>query len=96
MYTEAHNTSHARTRLQNGVVINNVLDHTLQREAFYTNYHNTTKIAEKVNLNTLHLSAADGEVPAFTKEKHQLQHLLNSTIRREVKMPLGRSSEKVC
>ena len=34
-YTEAHNVSHARTRLQGDMVINHVLDHTLQREASY-------------------------------------------------------------
>ena len=33
IYTEAHNSSHTRTRLQGDMVVNLVLDHTLVREA---------------------------------------------------------------
>ena len=32
LYKEAHNNSHARTRLQGDSVINDVLDHTLARQ----------------------------------------------------------------
>ena len=39
VYTEAHNVSHARTRLQGDMVINHVLDHTLTREETYTHMH---------------------------------------------------------
>ena len=36
MYTEAHNTTHARTRLQGDLRVNQVIDHRLLREASYT------------------------------------------------------------
>ena len=36
VYTEAHNSSHTRTRLQGDSVINDILDHTLAREASYS------------------------------------------------------------
>ena len=52
MYTEAHNTSHARTRLQGDMVINHVIDHTLQREAAYSRKQCTTTEAEKVQRDT--------------------------------------------
>ena len=52
MYTEAHNASHARTRLQADMVINHVIDHTLQREAAYSRKQCTTTEAEKVQRDT--------------------------------------------
>ena len=48
IYTEAHNSSHTRTRLQGDMVCNLVLNHTLVREAEYSLMHCTTTEAEKV------------------------------------------------
>ena len=36
VYMEAHNVSHARTRLQGDVIVNHVLDHAVECESYYT------------------------------------------------------------
>ena len=69
VYKEAHNMSHVRTRLQGDIVINNILDHTLEREATYTNSKQTTTEAEKLFLETLALNTVDGTVPISTGKR---------------------------
>ena len=86
VYTEAHNTSHARTRLQGDKIINDVLDVTLAREDTYTHSAQTTTEAEKVFQETLQLNTVDGEIPTFTGEKaRQLTIKFNADIRTKVK-----------
>ncbi len=86
VYMEAHNTSHARTRLQGDSIINTVLDHTLQREASYTHTQHTTTGAEKVFRETLHLNTVAGEIPTFTGEKaKQRTYQFNKKIRTQVR-----------
>ena len=86
VYTEAHIASLARTRLQGDSTINAVLDHTLRREAGYTQSRQTTSGAEKVVRETLHLNTIDGEVPNFTvSEAGKLRHSFISKIRSQVR-----------
>ena len=86
VYTEAHNTSHARTRLQGDKIINYVLDVTLAREDTYTHSAQTTTEAEKVFQETLQLNTVDGEIPTFTGEKaRQLTNKFNTDIRTKVR-----------
>ena len=75
VYTEAHNTSHARTRLQGDKIINDVLDVTLAREDAYTHSIQTTTEAEKIFQDTMQLNTVDGQIPTFTGEKSK--HLTN-------------------
>ena len=75
VYTEAHNTSHARTRLQGDQTINHMLDHTLAREDTYTRGHKTTTEAEEMFQNTLYLNTVDGEIPSNTGGEGQAAHL---------------------
>ena len=76
VYIEAHNSSHTRTRLQGDSVINEVLDHTLAREATYSRSFQTTTEAENVFRKSLELNTVDGEIPSFTGEKAK-QHMSN-------------------
>ena len=86
VYTEAHNTSHARTRLQGDKIINDVLDVTLAREDTYTHSAQTTTEAEKVFKETLQLNTVDGEIPTFTGERaRQLSNKFNVDIRTKVR-----------
>ena len=85
-YTEAHNTSHARIRLQGDKIINDVLDVTLAREDTYTHSAQTTTEAEKIFKETLQLNTVDGEIPTFTGEKaRQLTNKFNADIRTKVR-----------
>ena len=61
---EAHNTSHARTRLQGDTVINDVLDHALERESLYTRTIRPTTEAE--NVFKASLDKVGGEISTFT------------------------------
>ena len=84
VYTEAHNTSHARTRLQGDPIINDVLDHTLLRESTYSRSSFTTTEAEKVYRETL--DTVGGEIPIFTGEgSAQRRHNFNVNIKTAVK-----------
>ena len=86
VYTEAHNTSHARTRLQGDSTINAMLDHTLAREATYSRGHQTTMEAEEMFQDTLHLSTVDGEIPTYNgEEARQLTYTFNKGIRTKVR-----------
>ena len=86
VYTEAHNTSHARTRLQGDKIINDVLDVTLAREDAYTHSAQTTTEAEKVFKETLQLNTMAGEIPTYTGEKaRQLTNKFNADIRTKVR-----------
>ena len=85
VYTEAHNTSHARTRLQGDAIVNEVLDHTLNREAEYIRSQTTT-MAEQVFRETIHLNTLDNTIPTYTgnRAKH-LTHTFNTEIRTKVR-----------
>ena len=86
IYTEAHNTSHARTRLQGDKIINYVLDVTLAQEDTYTHSAQTTTEAEKVFQEILQLNTLDGEIPTFTGQKaRQLTNKFNADIRTKVR-----------
>ena len=67
IYTEAHNTSHARTRLQGDPIINEVLDHTLNREAECVRGQTTTA-AEKMFRDTIHLNTVDNTIPTTARK----------------------------
>ena len=85
-YTEAHNTSHARTRLQGDMHINHVIDHTLEREKGYSHKKCTTTQAEEMFRQTLNLSTFHGEIPNFTGERSKhLTHQFNTNIRKAVR-----------
>ena len=64
VYMEAHNTSHARTRLQGDTVINDVLDHALERESSYTRTILPTTEAE--NNFKASFDKVGGEIPTFS------------------------------
>ena len=85
VYTEAHNVSHARTRLQGDPIVNDVLDHTLSRESDYVRKQPTTK-AEEVFRETIHLNTVNNTIPTFTgsRAKH-LTNTFNTEIRTKVK-----------
>ena len=86
VYTEAHNTSHARTRLQGDQTINDILDHTLAREATYSRGLQTTMEAEEVFQDTLHLNTVDGEIPTYTgDEARQHTYTFNKGIKTKVR-----------
>ena len=80
IYTEAHVTSHTRTRLQGDDVINNILDATLARESTYTHKQTTTE-AENVFKNVLQQNTVDNELPTERKARHKF----NMDIRKKVK-----------
>ena len=80
MFTEDHNVSHARTRLQGDMVINHVLDHTLQRESAFTNTYCTTIAAEKVYREVIQLNTVDNQVPSYPGDQaKQLTFQFNSS-----------------
>ena len=86
VYTEAHNTSHARTRLLGDAVINEVLDHTLHREAEYTRSQQTTTMAEQVYRDTIHLNTVEDQIPIYTGDQaRQLTNKFNNLIRTKVR-----------
>ena len=86
VYTEAHNSSHTRTRLQGDSVINDILDHTLAREASYSRSLQITSEAEKVYRKTLELNTVGGLIPTFTGEKaRQQRSTFNQKIKTSVK-----------
>ena len=83
---EAHNSSHTRTRLQGDSVINDILDHTLAREASYSRSFQTTSEAEKMFRRTLELNTLGGLIPAFTGEKaRQMRSNFHQKIKTSVK-----------
>ena len=65
IYTEAHNSSHTRPRLQGDMVVNLVLDHTLIREAEHSRMHCTTTEAERVYKETLKLKTPEYPPPLW-------------------------------
>ena len=86
MYSEAHNTTHARTRLQDDLRVNQLIDHRLLREASYTRGQDTTTQAEEVYRDALHLNTVNGQVPAYTGDNaKQLAWKFNNTIKEQVK-----------
>ena len=84
VYMEAHNTSHARTRLQGDTVINDILDHALERESLYTRTILPTTEAE--NVFKASLDKVGGEIPTFSGvgAKH-LRRKFNMNIKTSVK-----------
>ena len=83
VYTEAHNTSHARTRLQGDPIINDILDHTLQRESTYSRSSLTTTEAEKVFRETLD---AVGEVP--TQQRRNFNVKIKTAVKNATKVSI--------
>ena len=83
VYTEAHNTSHARTRLQGDPIINDILDHTLQRESTYSRSSLTTTEAEKVFRETLD---AMGEVP--TQQRRNFNVKVKTAVKNATKVSI--------
>jgi hypothetical protein len=84
VYMEAHNTSHARTRLQGDTVINDVLDHALERESSYTRTILPTTEAE--NVFKACLDKVGGEIPTFNGAgAQQLRRNFNVNIKTSVK-----------
>jgi hypothetical protein len=86
LYTEAHATSHARTRLKGDELINHVLDTTLQREGDYLRKKCTTLEAELMFREVLHLNSVDGEIPNYNGDRApQLQNKFSHMVHEEVK-----------
>ena len=84
VYTEAHNTTHARTRLQGDPVINEVIDHALERESTYKRTTFATTEAEKVYKESL--DKVGGEIPKFDGEgAAHLRRKFNVNIKTSVK-----------
>ena len=86
-YTEAHNISHTRTRLQGDMFVNHVLDHTLQHESSFSHTYCTTTEADKVFLDTLGQHTVEGQVPNYTRHNaRKLQQNLNTALRNKVRI----------
>ena len=82
------------SRLQGDSTINEVLDHTLNREAEYVRGQTTTT-AEKVFRETIHLNTTDNTIPTFTgsRAKH-LTHTFNTNIKTKVKDATRRKEQE--
>ena len=86
LYTEAHNSSHARTRLQGDARINHVIDHALVREAQYSRLQCITTQCEATYREVLDLNTVEGIVPQFTGSRApQLQGSFNRDILKKVR-----------
>ena len=79
LYTEAHNVSHARTRLQGDKNINNVLDHAVQRESTYIHMMGTKHQAEQVYLDTIRANTVGGNLATLCNRE------FSNRIRKQVK-----------
>ena len=79
LYTEAHNVSHARTRLQGDETVNQVLDHAVERESSYTQSVGTNQQAENVFLDSIRLNTIGAEVPTLSNRD------FNKKVRNQVK-----------
>jgi hypothetical protein len=79
VYTEAHNVSHARTRLQGDMNINHVLDHAVERESTYTCNKGTNMQAEEVYQAIIQKNTVGGELPTLSR------HQFNTNIRKQVR-----------
>ena len=90
IYTEAHNTSHARTRLQGDSVINEVLDHTLNREAECVRGQTTTA-AEKMFRDTIHLNTVDNTIPSTARKRfnNEIRTKVRDKTRRDIQENLA-------
>ena len=79
VYTEAHNVSHARTRLQGDMNINHVPDHAVERESTYTCNKGTNMQAEEVYQAIIQKNTVGGELPTLSR------HQFNTNIRKQVR-----------
>ena len=92
--TEAHNSSHTRTRLQGDMVVNLVLDYTLVRETEHSCMHCTTIEAEKVFKETLKLKTPEGEIPIFLGDKAKEERRnFNEDIKKAVKVSTNQDAQ---
>ena len=86
LYTQYHSVGRSRTRLQGDSRINQVLDHTLAREAGQTKTHHITTQCEATFREVLHLNTPQGEVPQFTGDRaKQLQFAFRKDIQKKVR-----------
>ena len=94
MYTESHNVSHARTRLQGDVNINHVLDHAIARESTYST-QGTNQKAEEVYQTTLHKNTVGGELPTLSRHQfnRQIRNQVRDTTRGEIQEALSVHAE---
>ena len=79
VYTEAHNVSHARTRLQGDMNINHVPDHAVERESTYTCNKGTNMQAEEVYQAIIQKNTVGGELP--TLSRHQFNRKIRNQVR---------------
>ena len=79
VYAEAHNVSHARTRLQGDMNINHVPDHAVERESTYTCNKGTNMQAEEVYQAIIQKNTVGGELPTLSR------HQFNTNIRKQVR-----------
>ena len=79
VYTESHNVSHARTRLQGDVNINHVLDHAVSHESSYTSMQGTNQQAKEVYQATIQKNTVGGELP--TLSRHQFNRKIRNQVR---------------
>ena len=68
LYTEAHNVSHARTRLQGDHIINQVLDHAVERELANSKSVGTNLQAEQIFLTTIRADVPTLSGSEFSKK----------------------------
>ena len=86
LFRNYHARTQTKTLLARHMVINYVLDHTLQRESAYTNTYCTTIAAEKVFREVIQLNTVENQVPSYTGvQAKQLTFQFNSSIRKKVR-----------
>ena len=95
MYIEAHNVSHARTRLQGDVIVNHVLDHAVERQSSYTSRQGTNQQAEEVYQSILQKNTVGGELPALSRNqfKKKIRNQVKDTTRGEIQEKLRNHAE---
>ena len=77
VYIDAHNTSHARTRLHGDMIIYHVIDHTLHMHLYM---QCTTTEAEKVYRDTL-----EGDIPILLGDNSkQLKYRYDKEVRGKI------------
>ena len=86
LYRETHTVSHARTRLKGDLIVNSVINSTLERESQYTRKKSTTIEAEATFTAAIHSTTLDDSPPIFTGENAATQqYTFNTIVRTEVK-----------
>ena len=85
---EAHNVSHARTRLQGDVIIYLVLRHAVEHESSYKCRQGTKQQAEEFFQSTLQKNTVGGKLPALFRNQ------FNKRLGTRSKTPPGERSKK--